>query len=314
MSAFGSASQSTNSFRDPNNGLGSHIQLSSNSGYVEFQTDNPLLEGWVRSRMVTPTNTGYFTGKAVVIKDQLNRIIAYTVYNVNPARIEFYVYSPITSSFVNHGSYETGKETTLFYDLNFKIHDTNGFIKFYVNNFLVAQFLGNTKAYADTLGASVFTFMNDQPIGSTYIGNIIVATERTLGMLVRNLPATAAGSVSQMAGTFSDVNKTSQNDDTGLTSTVADQTTTLNLNSPPASGNSVVKKVVMNLRAVRGETGPQKVNGVVRTGGALFNGPDLSPDTFVKTLTTEWDLNPSTGNPWTFAELVALEAGVRSRT
>jgi len=53
---------------------------------------------------------------------------------------------------------------------------------------------------------------------------------------------------------------------------------------------------------------------VIRTGGALFEGPEESLVDDYSEYTVQWITNPNTGSPWTWPEITDIEIGVGLRT
>lgn len=295
-------------YLDSNSGLSGQMVIGSNGGIASKFLDVPLQEGWFRIRMNGATSGNYATGSLMFMYDTSGNTLFALRSNNGDVHVRRYT---TPSAFIEGDNVplSTGPH---YFDYNFKIATTGGFMRFYLDNVLAYAYEGDTSKYAGApLGEIKFT--DYFALGDVTLGNFIIADEDTRGMLIRNIEPEAAGDLSQQTGAYTDVvNASSRNDSTGLTSDVADQITTFQLKDTPA-GNPIQKGVFINARAVRGATGPQKTNLLLRTGGSNFHGPDVDPGVAAKMVTRGWGLNPNTGLAWTTAEVNALQAGVRSR-
>lgn len=65
--------------------------------------------------------------------------------------------------------------------------------------------------------------------------------------------------------------------------------------------------------ALKTDAGAKSMRSVVRTGGADFTGADKTLNLSQFSFSERHLVNPNTGNPWTIAEINALEAGVEVR-
>lgn len=309
-----SATNGSNDKPDVDNGVGTQIFIA-NGGSGQIDLETPITEGWFRVRcQSSSSNTSSYAVSDLFYLQQGTKKLCGFRYSSGPT-LNLRRYTTEAQAFETIVLQIVGLKEVFFLDVNFKIHATDGFIKVYFNNGSLAyEFYGNTTVGGVTAIDNI-RFSCQTVIGSLAYSNIILADEDTRGMMLRTMNPDAAGDLNEQTGVFSDVNKAVINDTTGLTSATADQITTVGLASPPVAGNSVINRVLVQSRAIRGATGPQKTNNLLRVDGVNYHKPDRTlSDTLPKVLTDEFQLNPATGLRWSYAELVALQAGVRSRT
>ena len=136
-------------------------------------------------------------------------------------------------------------------------------------------------------------------------------------MITQTLNPTSNGSYSQCNSAY--VHWVAMSDDSQTTDIYVDnastKTDTFNLGNPTRIGT--VRKVTVNVYAGHG-TGTGSVYGktTIYNGSSLVHGTNTfmgSSGWSYYTLTTEYALNPWTGNPWTWDEVDALQAGVALR-
>ena len=84
----------------------------------------------------------------------------------------------------------------------------------------------------------------------------------------------------------------------------------------PASNlfSGEIKGVVLTARTLKGDTGPQKVNGVARITGTDYHKADVTLTDAVDPVSIIWETSPATSVAWTTNEINDLVLGVRSRT
>jgi hypothetical protein len=312
IAAFDSSTSvdySLNIVIDPNSGFADQLRIRNNNGMLLKNLETPLQEGWIRHWQCGATSANYSTGSLLFFFDTSGNTIF--ALRSNNADLHVRRYSS-PSAFTEGANIAYGNGIYSHFDWNFKIADTGGFVRLYINNVLAYEFLGDTSLYGGAPIGSI-RFNNYFALGDISFGNFIIADEDTRGMLITNIDPMGVGDLSEQAGSFTDVNTRTRNDATGLTAGSAGLTTTFALKDSPA-GNPVYKGVFINARAVRDATGPQNTNLLLRTGGANYHGPDVDPGTSPKLISRGWGLNPATGVSWTNADIVSLQSGVRSRT
>ncbi len=155
--------------------------------------------------------------------------------------------------------------------------------------------------------------------GSSFPENIseviITDSEDPRGWRVSTLAPNANGATNDWAGTYVDIDELGPPEDTDyISSDTAGQVELFGLSnlSVPAQ-NMGVRAVLLSARSRKGDTGPQNIQPLVRTGGVDYAGADLPGLTSAfLAKRTIWDVNPATGIAWTVSEIQALEAGFKS--
>jgi hypothetical protein len=81
-----------------------------------------------------------------------------------------------------------------------------------------------------------------------------------------------------------------------------------------ADGRIIQAIKVDNFALKTGAPATNNLKGVIRTNGGDYVGSNLAVPTAMAMLPTYWELNPATGQPFTVAEINALEAGAQLAT
>lgn len=148
---------------------------------------------------------------------------------------------------------------------------------------------------------------------TSYVSQVIFATEDTRSMRLATIAPTGAGTYSEGTGTYSDIAETVLNDSNGWTSATADQK--FSWNFADLSQTMAIKAVVLSSRVSRSDTGPQAMRGFMRSGAGVetfFSPYTLS--TALECKQTIMATNPETGSAWGVASAVNdLEFGFQSR-
>jgi hypothetical protein len=280
----------------------------SKEGYINYLYPTPVLEGWARWGMYPFTNSSYTSATCFQMLSASGQKL-FTIQGRSGSLAELKKFTTSTAN-ATVGDAISLPNNFVILDVNWKINPVDGFVRVYFDNILVSSFEGDTSVFG--VGVSKIQMGSTNSLQTSSVSNFVIADEDTRGMLVKTIKPNAAGSLSQMVGTFSDVNTPARSDATGITSETAGQTQLFNL-TDPETGNSIVKAVFANMRASRGETGPQNMNPVMRIGAVDFHKPNLTMTVAPEYKSALWYLNPATGLTFTRAELVALQVGVRSQ-
>jgi len=149
--------------------------------------------------------------------------------------------------------------------------------------------------------------------GNWFVSELIAASEDTRSFgLVTNYP-NLAGDANAWTGAYTTVDEALLSDDDLMYVNSNDADAQLNL-SPLPTGNFGIKAVVASARAVRssGST-PTGIALGVKSGGSYDYGTKQNLaygwDTYIRLMST----NPVTANPWTQAEVDALQLNLRTK-
>jgi hypothetical protein len=155
-------------------------------------------------------------------------------------------------------------------------------------------------------------------IGATYnhgISEGIVADEDTRAMSLVTLYPNAVGDANTLdSGTQADIDEAVANDADLLSSATTGQVAQFNLSNLPV-GAFTIKDVTGVFRGIRGSTGIQNWKFGLKTNGTINIGQTYLMDTgWASYQRIFGSLNPVTGNPWTQAEIDALQIAFESLT
>ncbi len=145
-------------------------------------------------------------------------------------------------------------------------------------------------------------------------GAVIAADEQTALMELIGMGPNGAGDVDTMdLGTYADIDEVTANTTDYVQSGTDGQEILVNAVDPPVATLAVLA-VDLCADLAKGTSGPNASSLGVKTGGtenwdALQAAP-IAPGNRQRLMTT----NPVTGNPWTVAEVTALQYGIKSGT
>lgn len=198
-------------------------------------------------------------------------------------------------------------------DINFKLHETTGFLRVYVNDALIWEYTGDTIFTAATTLGSI-DLASPNLSGSLIASALIIADEDTRSMIFHQGQATADGANTAWTGTYTDVTELDRDDTDLIESGTADQLETFVMDDVNAAlADYVPRAVVLSTRARRGVSGPQNLQGVVRQSGVDYPTASISGlNTAYGTRQAVMAVNPATSAAWTIAEVNAAEFGVKS--
>ncbi len=193
-------------------------------------------------------------------------------------------------------------------DLN--IRQTGGHC--YVDVYADGSFIGTSDDTSHTPATpDSFRFVHCIGFSSpTYISEVIIADESTIGMRLAMFEPATAGNHDQWAGARADL--TDGDPLTGMNAGTAGNLVShaLSAYAGDMGLTPVDVSVVQQLR--RGATGPQDARNLLRIAGTDYNGPSLGPTEVMQRLTTVWTQNPATAAAWAVGDLAALEAGLEA--
>lgn len=197
--------------------------------------------------------------------------------------------------------------------------------QFYNNGILLLNFSGDlTTDSVTSLGSVDFGIAAASNGGgnvSETWSEIIVATADTRTYNLVTQVATANGNTHNFtAGTAADIAATvfTTGDAAPNVSATAGQIQEYQVTPALPAGTFAIVSVVHKIRAVAGIAGPQKMDAMIRVGGADFTSADIPLSSGWATYANNWDLNPNTGAAWGISDIVNASTlynfGVKSVT
>jgi hypothetical protein len=184
-------------------------------------------------------------------------------------------------------------------------YGTSGEVTLYCNGVSYADYTGNVTTNSATQ-------LNQISLGGVNGGQsilwseIIVATTDTRTMRLVTLAPAANGNTHNFdTGAASNVNETTLSNATVDASGTAGQIQEYTIGALPAGTWSVLD-LWLNARAEVDTTGPQHLQGMVRTSSTDYTSSNLAPPQgSFGWISTDWTTNPNTGVAWTTGDLGA---------
>ncbi len=206
---------------------------------------------------------------------------------------------------------------TITFDFNWQMGGAGEFFEWFINGVSVVRFDGDTTPFSNT-NIDRIEFMNGELTndGATYSEVIVTKEEDTRGMRVVTLPPEADGGTNTAwTGDVTDIDETALDDGDLISSNTTGQIEQFGFSgfTMPTDGWDVAA-VVVGFRGQDDAAGVQQVRASVRTGGSDFNGATQAMPATFEGFYEVFEDNPDTGQPWTAAEVDALEYGVESIT
>jgi hypothetical protein len=193
-----------------------------------------------------------------------------------------------------------------------------GSISIYYKGILLGSFTGDVTTDSVTSLAAV-RFGNTGSGNSYFVSECMVLNVDTRACSLNAFLPVANGNTHNFdtgSPAAANVNETPFNDSTVDGSTTANQIDQYT-NAAVATGSFSVLAFGVVARALKGVSGPTKIDLNVRTGGSDFFSADMPLTTFWQTYSNWWSQNPNTSADWTTAQIgnaSGFNIGVKSIT
>ena len=183
-------------------------------------------------------------------------------------------------------------------------YGTSGEVTLYCDGKSYADYTGNVTTNSATQLNQVL--LGGVTSSGTYWSEVIVATTDTRNLRLATLSPSANGNTDNWdTGGVSNVNEVTDNTSTVNASGTAGQIQEYTVTSLP-SGSFQVQDLWVNMKAQVDTSGPQHIQGMVRTGSTDYTSSNLSPPQGSwGWISTDWTTNPNTGVAWTTSDLSA---------
>jgi hypothetical protein len=292
------------------------VSITGDTSYARILFPSALAEGWFQFYVnINATVAGSTTGQMFRLKSGET---GQTLF-----QLDFDAAAGNSLEYWNGSAFVEVSETTTFniarfkIDVQFKMDNSAGYFRVYVNDTLIHELTGDTIfTAATTLDTLELACPNNVGLGNGQydFSGFILADEDTRSMIFHQGQATADGANTAWTGVYTDVTKLDRNDSTFIESGTAAQLETYVMDDVHTDLAAYVPRaVVLSTRTRRGATGPQNMQGVVRQGGSDFTTSNISGiNTAYGTRQAVMNTNPATGAAWTIAEVNAAEFGVKA--
>ena len=201
-------------------------------------------------------------------------------------------------------------------DLNVK-YAVNGFINLFVDNQLYLSYAGDTTV-GEATSLSTLKFFNNYNVGTEsaefHFSEIIVADESTRLMRLNTLVPNSVGDTNTWTNDYDSIDEADFNESETVYTDAIEQDFQCNFTDGemPAS-NFICKAVAVSVSAADGVGGVGLQSGI-KTNSAVHLGNTKSLDLYWKPVKEIYQVNPETSNPFTPAEIDALQLAFRSKS
>jgi hypothetical protein len=197
------------------------------------------------------------------------------------------------------------------YDIQVINYGATATVNVYIDGSLHFTFTGNIAVGSVTAlnGVGIVATSNYQ----NGVSELIVADEDTRAIVgLVTMPPSAAGTTDAWAGVFTDVNETTKNDTTAVSTNTVGLNEQFALADVPA-GNFAIKAVVVTARATgtAGATATKVALGFNSGGTVAVGAAQLTTTAWVP-ITQIFANNPVTSAPWALSEMNPLQVNLQS--
>lgn len=309
------------------------IQLSSQAIFLTT-LETPINEGWFHARVVPRNGTAdayVVIDYMMSIVDENDNIIAGFYDNKNSTGGSSHTPSVRAVMFSDTGIGSQNLNTTgvlvvanptesaYHFDMYFKIGNSGGIIRWYVNGVMVREFLGDTQNGASNLIKKIrFRALGrNDDTGNDHtlrFAQVLVSDLPTINARVHTIPL-SAGSVTEWTGSVSDINGSEISPATVMTeATIGDALIMATTDSAASilTGNEI-RDVIISSSALH--VAGSLVNGLtgkVKIGGTEYDGDPKSLTSGFKLTQHMFSLNPATSAQWTISDINGAELGIET--
>jgi hypothetical protein len=189
-------------------------------------------------------------------------------------------------------------------------------VTFYVDLSQVGQII-DTASKVDGAGAIRFDFGGTNFLDGNeqfFLSNVLVSDQDTRGRRFRILRPTGAGALATAEGGHAELG---DGDPTTFAYARAAGDAVTSTLTPGATPPGTIGKILLasHARNAADNPNPSLVVNRLRIAGTNYDATGQAPaGASIEALTSEWALNPATGQAWTWADLASLEIGFKGDT
>ena len=203
--------------------------------------------------------------------------------------------------------------TTMTFDVHVTSDGVTATIELYVDGALVSTASEARTTTAPTRFEFTQTFVAPYNTFSyTYVSELIISDESTLGMRLMELEPASGGTLASMDGDYTALLDATDANDL-VSGTVGEKFSFVPVGYKGANSGETIAALVSETVFFTGTDGPRGATPFLYIGGAEYAGtPRALPPKSTIYARQEWALNPATAAAWTIADLATLEVGVQS--
>jgi hypothetical protein len=235
------------------------------------------------------------------------------VNSTSPATVTLESYNGTTATTLATSSLTVASAGLIRLDLLID-YQASGRVRLWVDGVLYIDYSGNTAAGGGTTLDSVnFGPFNGAASPSRWSEIIVTDGEDPRPLSLKTLVPNGAGDTSAWTGAYTDVDDVTASDTDVMSSGTAAQVTNFDCTGMPSGGSGLaVRAVKVVASALRGASGPQKMQLGVKSGSTEGWSADLTLDTGYTAVSNTWTLNPATSAAFTSSEIDSLKLAVKS--
>lgn len=202
--------------------------------------------------------------------------------------------------------------------IHLTVNDVGGVYELYVGGTLVTS---GTADFSSISNLASVRFGRGTGAGAQasrlHVSEVMIADTNLIGHQLYTIPPTGDGAHTDWDGDYQDIDENTLPDDEDFISgeNVDDISTFTGAGKSLASGMRV-KDVNISTRVLRGETGPQNLQGVIRLGGTDYTSDSVSLSEAFEYRSFSFPLDPSTSAAWdpAVAGGTSIEFGLKAIT
>jgi hypothetical protein len=184
------------------------------------------------------------------------------------------------------------------YNTGTRVYDSGTVDLSAVPNIAAIRFVGAVSGYGTPI--------------NTYVSQVIIANEATIGWKLMTYVPSGAGLTSAWTGTYADVDEIVYDDGGFITTAAAGAVE--NFAGTPVSppDGSEIKALIVTARARSNGAGPASLALNVNVSGVDYFSSSILQDAGFTPNIGIWELNPHTASPWLDVDLTTLKVGVKA--
>ena len=196
------------------------------------------------------------------------------------------------------------------YDIQLVNYGSNGTVNIFKDKTLINSYTGDLTVLSETELDQV-TFYDGSSLYKMFCSEIIIADEDTRGMHLLTLVPDSAGDNNDWNGTYVDVDDRNEDDLNYIYTDVASNNVQFGVTG--ITGTDKLVRMVKVTSKIAQPSGSLGIKHGIKTNSALHLSSEITPETYFNSHEVYYTVNPETTNPFTSAELDALQIAFQSQ-